>query len=80
MRREDSRQNENAFKQAVRANEPGDVTEQAYKDAAEMFDAIKDEQAAKCAQQCRVLADQARQKAIYLQAERMETIARRPLS
>ena len=64
-RRQNSQLNENAFKQAVRTNEPGDVSEQGFKTAAAMFDAIKDSEATECAKQCRTLAEQARQKLIY---------------
>ena len=67
-RRQNSQLNENAFKQAVRSNEPGDVSEQGLKTAAAMFDAIKDSDASECAKQCRTLAEQARQKKIYLGA------------
>ena len=64
-RRQNRQLNENAFKQAVRTNEPGDVSEQGFKTAAAMFDAIKDSEATECAKQCRTLAEQARQKLIY---------------
>jgi len=49
----------------VRTNEPGDVSEQGFKHAAAMFDNIKDSDATECAKQCRILAEQARQKLIY---------------
>ena len=62
---------ENAFIQAVKANEPGDVTESSLKTAAAMFDAIGDAKSKERAEQCRQLAEQARQKAIYLAADRM---------
>ncbi len=64
-RRQNCHLNENAFKQAVRTNEPGDVSEQGFNTAAAMFDAIKDSEATECAKQCRTLAEQARQKRIY---------------
>ena len=67
-RRQNRQLNENAFKQAVRSNEPGDVSEQGFKTAADMFDAINDSEATECAKQCRTLAEQARQKKIYLGA------------
>ena len=67
-RRQNSQLNENAFKQAARSNEPGDVSEQGFKTAADMFDAINDSEATECAEQCRTLAEQARQKKIYLGA------------
>lgn len=67
-RRQNSQLNENALKQAVRTNEPGDVSEQGLKTAAAMFDAIKDSEAAECAKQCRTLAEQASQKLIYQNA------------
>lgn len=66
-RRQNSKQYEAQFKQAVRNNEPGDVSEQNYKTSASMFEQIKDEEAQKCVGQCRVLAEQARQKNIYYQ-------------
>ena len=66
-RRQNSQQNEAQFKQAVRNNEPGDVSEQNYNAAASMFEQIKDEEAQKCVGQCRALAEQARQKDIYNQ-------------
>ena len=67
-RRSSAAANESNFQNAVRTNEPGDVTEQALKTAATMFEKIKDEAAAKCAKQAIALAEQARQKKIYLQA------------
>lgn len=66
-RRQNSQQYEAQFRQAVRNNEPGDVSEQNYKTAASMFEQIKDEEAQKCVGQCRTLAEQARQKNIYYQ-------------
>ena len=70
-RRTNSQRNEVDFDQAVRNNEPGDVTEQNFKTAASMFDAIKDDEAVASAKKCRVLAEQARQKAIYASAVTM---------
>lgn len=64
-RRKNSKLNEDSFKQAVRTNEPGDVSEQGFKHAAAMFDNIKDSDATECAKQCRILAEQAQQKLIY---------------
>ena len=64
-RRKNSKQNEDTFKQAVRTNEPGDVSEQNLKSAASTFDNIKETELAK---QCRALAEQARQKLIYRNA------------
>ena len=67
-RRADSQMKENTFNQAVKSNEPGDVSESALKTAAAMFDAIGDTEAKERAKQCLQLAEQARQKAIYLAA------------
>ena len=50
-RRQNRQLNENAFKQAVRTNEPGDVSEQGFKTAADMFDAINDSEATECDEQ-----------------------------
>jgi tetratricopeptide (TPR) repeat protein len=57
-RRQNSQLYENAFKQAVRTNEPGAMSEQGLKTAAAMFDALKDSEAAECAKQCRAMAEQ----------------------
>lgn len=70
-KRTNSQRNEATFNQAVRTNEPGDVSEQSLKTAAGMFDAIKDDEAAASAKKCRVLAEQARQKTIYTSAVTM---------
>ena len=70
-RRADSKTKEDAFNQAVRANEPGNVSELGLKTAAAMFEAIGDEEAKERAKQCHQLAEQARQKAIYLDANVM---------
>ncbi len=64
-RRKNSQMNEDAFRQIVKSNEPGDLSEQNLNTAAAMFDEIKDSDAAECAGQCRALAEQARQKQIY---------------
>ncbi len=64
-RRKNSQMNEDAFRQTVKSNEPGDLSEQNLNTAAAMFDEIKDSDAAECAMQCRTLAEQARQKQIY---------------
>lgn len=64
-RRKNSQMNEDAFRQAVKSNDPGDLSEQNFNTAAAMFDEIKDSDAAECAGQCRTLAEQARQKQIY---------------
>ena len=68
-RRADSRMKEDAFNQAVKSNEPGNVSEEGLKTAAAMFTAIGDSEAAERAKQCKTLAEQARQKAVYLNAE-----------
>ena len=72
-RRADSRMKENAFSQAVKSNEPGDVSEAGLKTAAAMLTAIGDSEATERARQCKTLAEQARQKAVYLSAERMRS-------
>lgn len=59
---------EEAFEQAVEKNLPGDVSEEAYKIAAEWFSKIRDGEAEKRAAQCLVLAEQARQKKVYMDA------------
>lgn len=64
-RRAGSQMNEEAFKQAVIANEPGNVSETGLKTAAAMFDQIGDQEARERAEQCRTLAENARQKAEY---------------
>lgn len=64
-RRQNSAQNEAAFKRAVTVNEPGEVSEKTYKLAATRFFLIGDDEAKKCAEQCNILAEQARQKQIY---------------
>ena len=72
-RRADSRMKEDAFNRAVKTNEPGDVSESTLKTAAAMFTAIGDSEATECARQCKTLAEQARQKAIYLNADGMRS-------
>ena len=72
-RRADSRTKENAFEQAVKSNEPGNVSESSLKTAAAMFAAIGDSEASERAKQCKTLAEQARQKAIYLNANEMRS-------
>ena len=72
-RRADSRMKENAFSQVVKSNEPGDVSEAGLKTAAAMFTTIGDSEATERARQCKVLAEQARQKAIYLNADGMRS-------
>ena len=69
-RRRDSQQNSSIFQKAVSRGEPGDVSEQQLKTAAGMFAAIGDSEGSACAQNCRALAEQARQKAIYENASR----------
>ena len=64
-RRENGKKYEVAFLQAVQENEPGDISEEQLKTAAEMFEAAGVDKASKCAEQCRILAEQARQKKIY---------------
>ncbi len=64
---------EDAFNLAVKSDEPGDVTEEGLKTAAAMFAAIGDSEAAERARQCTALAEQARQKAVYLNAEEIRT-------
>jgi formate C-acetyltransferase len=51
---------EDAFNRAVKANDPGDVSEAGLKTAAAMFEAIGDSEAAGRAKQCEELAEQAR--------------------
>lgn len=58
----------NTLAQMAADNDPRDVSEGALKDAAAMFGQIKGEE--ERAQQCLVLAEQARQKAIYEKASR----------
>ena len=72
-RRADWRMKEDALNRAVKDNEPGDVSEAGLKTAAAMFDAIKDNEAKERAKQCRALAEQARQKAIYREASAMRS-------
>ncbi len=76
-RRADSRIKEDTFNQAVKSNEPRDVSESGLKTAAAMFDAIGDAEAKERAMQCRRLAEQARQKAIYQEATRIRDSGQR---
>ena len=54
----------------VNDGEPGDVSEQQLKTAAEMFVAIRDSESSACAKNCLALAEQARQKQIYVWASK----------
>lgn len=56
---------EAAFRKIVASGDPGSISERDWKVAAQHFDAIGDAEAADFAQQCRILAEQARQKRIY---------------
>lgn len=76
-RRLNYQRNEATFNQAVRTNEPGDVSERSLKTAAGMFDAIKDDEADEAAKHCRLLAEQAKQKAIYTSAITMRNKERK---
>lgn len=74
-RRANHEENEAAFLKAVSDNEPGKITEEAYKAAADMFEInVKaggengDTVFSERAKQCRVLAEQARQKKMYINA------------
>ena len=58
-----------AFQQVVQSNEPGDISEEQLKTAADMFEATGNDEALKFAGQCRMLAEQARQKNIYKTAK-----------
>lgn len=69
-RRRDSQQNANMFQKMVNDGEPGDVSEQQLKTAAEMFVAIRDLESSACAKNCLALAEQARQKQIYVWASK----------
>ena len=69
-RRRDSQQNANMFQKMVNDGEPGDVSEQQLKTAAEMFVAIRDSESSACAKNCLALAEQARQKQIYVRASK----------
>ncbi len=72
-RRADSRMKEDAFNRAVKTNEPGDVSGSGLMSAAGMFSAIGDSEANERAKQCKALAEQARQKAVYLNAAGMRS-------
>ncbi|MBQ6480665.1 MAG: TIR domain-containing protein [Anaerolineaceae bacterium] len=67
-RREGYQIKEDIFNRAVKANEPGEMTESNLRSAASMFDVIGDDVAKERAKQCRTLAEEARQKAIYSKA------------
>ena len=74
-RRATYKENEALFLQTVAANEPGEVSEKLYQMAAQVFEMnvkaggeIGDAESAERAKQCRVLAEQARQKKIYQEA------------
>lgn len=69
-RRLDGQQNANVFQKMVNDGEPGDVSEQQLKTAAEMFVAIRDSESSACAKNCLALAEQARQKQIYVWASK----------
>lgn len=69
-RRRDSQQNANMFQKMVNDGEPGDVSEQQLKTAAEMFVTIGDSESSACAKNCLALAEQARQKQIYVWASK----------
>ena len=59
-RRENSKENEESFLQAVEGIDPGDVSEQAYNNAAQMFKSIGERKADICADNCLFLAAKAR--------------------
>ena len=65
--------NEAAFKNAVRSNEPGQVSEACYKLAARRFSAIGDDEARARARECLALGEQARQQQIYQDAVAMRS-------
>ena len=75
-RRRDAVQYEEAFRKAVAANEPGTSEDWRWKAAAEMFEALGDDDASIRAKQCRTLAEQARQRAVYQKAAAMYGDAR----
>lgn len=70
-RRADSLEMENTFNQNVKINEPGSVPESLLQRAAVRFDAIGDDESKERAKQCWTLAEQARQKAVYIKADKM---------
>lgn len=70
-RRPGSEKNKVLFENAVDNNEPGDVTEEGWKAAAKMLSSIGDADAEAAASRCLLLAEQARQKAVYKQAEKI---------
>ena len=65
-----AKENEVHFQEMVKRNEPGDMSETNLKTAADMFEAIGDSEAIISAEQCKGLAEQARQKRIYTEARR----------
>lgn len=69
-RRKNANENEMMFRQAVEENEPGEVSEQGYLAAAEMFRLIGENNADTCAENCMVLSEQARQGVICQETER----------
>ena len=69
LRRKNYEKNEKNFRIAVETKEAGDVSEEAYQRAAKLLNKIGEEKAASRARQCLVLAEQARQKAVYIAAE-----------
>ena len=79
IRRSKSIQNEEIFRNAVSQNDPGNVSEQELKTAANMLEKIGDQEAVQSAKQCIQLAEQARQKAIFLQAESISHTKNDPL-
>ena len=64
-RRANSARNEEAFQRAVRAGDPGDISQNSLSSAANMFKALNDVESSERAKQCLTLANQARQKKIY---------------
>lgn len=60
--------NEEALMKAIKDNEPGEMTERGLLTAAKMLGDIGNTDTAKEAKQCSVLAEQARQKAVYVSA------------
>ena len=70
-RRRNFEQQENVFDHAVKTSEPGDVSESELKVAAKLFESIGDDEGTERAHQCMVLAEQARQKTIYYEADKM---------
>lgn len=67
-RRNGAEVKEAAFLKAVQENEPGDITEKQYKNAAELLQNYADESFLQRKEQCMALAKQAQLKAVYLDA------------